>query len=159
MSSTNSAVNTKYKKLYSERETKTGCSDEFDVAFRAKTDGVEKEALRDVLRGIATENGIEGERFAKWEALKNRDGSMNVGMIRMNLSNVLRAKHRKGEKVKIGKQVFAADPEKIKAAKDAAKAKLQRLADLKAKKAEKADKPKKERKAKVEAAADAPAAG
>jgi hypothetical protein len=151
---THSAVRPRYKQKYAaESETKTGCGDEFDVAFRTKTDGKEKEELHAILKKIADDNGIEPERFAKWEGLKNRDGSMNVGMIRMNLSNVLRAKHRNGDKVKIGSQTFAADPEKQKERKEKQKAKAERLKELAAKKKAKAEKPAKA--SKEEAAAEA----
>lgn len=134
----NSAVRPRYKALYKERETKTGCSDEMDIAFRALTSDKEKDELVEVLRKIATDNGVDMARFDKWCTIKNRDGSINVGMVRMNLSNVLRGIHKRGDKVVIGKQKFAADPEKQKERKAKEKAKQDRLKELQAKKAEKA---------------------
>lgn len=128
-----SKVRERYKKAYAQTETKTGCADEVDVAFRAKTDGKEGEELLEVLRKIADDNKVDPEKFDRWTKIRNRDGSTNTGMVRMNLSNVLRAKLRRGEKVKIGSETWAADPAKAEEAKKKSAKAAERLKNLKEK--------------------------
>lgn len=128
----NGTVRAHYKTKYAkESPTKTGCGDEFDTAFRDYCGDAEGEDLLGKIKVVGNANGIDA--MDRWGHLKDRSGQTNVGMIRMNLANVLRGKFRKGEKVIIGKKKWDADPEKVKAAKQKEKDKAERLAKLKAK--------------------------
>jgi hypothetical protein len=133
-------VKSHYKTKYAkESPTKTGCGDDFDQAFRTYCGDAEGEDLLGKLKTVANANGIDA--MAKWGHLKDRTGNTNIGMIRMNLANVLRGRVRKGDKVTIGKTKWDADPEVQKARKQKEKDKLDRLAKMKADKAAKAKAP------------------
>lgn len=69
------------------------------------------------LREVAADNGI-ADKLAKWE-----DRGLNGGLLRMNVSNVLRGMLRRGEQVKVGSTVWEANPAlaEAKAAKKARK--------------------------------------
>lgn len=56
------------------------------------------------LREVAADNGI-ADKLAKWE-----DRGLNGGLLRMNVSNVLRGMLRRGEQVKVGSTVWEANP-------------------------------------------------
>jgi len=70
------------------------------------------------LREVAADNGI-ADKLAKWE-----DRGLNGGLLRMNVSNVLRGMLRRGEQVKVGSTVWEANPAlaEAKAAKKTRKA-------------------------------------
>lgn len=90
-----SIVKPKYRQAY---EVFDGtCGDAFADAFSVACRNGEGEFDVDALRGVATENGIDLD--ARW-------GHLNVGQRRMNLSNVLRGKVRRGDTVIIGRQPF-----------------------------------------------------
>lgn len=84
---------------YKEQYAKNGgtCGDELASALSEMV-VIDGKTSADKLRKIASENGID---FARWEHL-------NIGQQRMNLSNVLRGKLKKGEAVRVGKQNFQA---------------------------------------------------
>lgn len=92
---TRSIVPSAYKEAYA----KNGgtCGDELAAAISelAIVDG-KADAQR--LSEIADQNGVD---FSRWRHL-------NIGQQRMNLSNVLRGKLKKGENVKVGKHTFKA---------------------------------------------------
>lgn len=69
------------------------CGDEIAEAFAALKDKETGSISEEVLREVAEANGVD---FGKWS-------HVNLGQKRMNLSNVLRGKLGKGEKVVIGK--------------------------------------------------------
>ena len=79
-----SIVKDSYKQRYG---TSQSCDDEMAGAFKTTTWDLEK---------IKAANGIDAERWLH----------LNPGQQRMNLSNVLRGKMRRGEKVKIGRKVW-----------------------------------------------------
>ena len=56
---------------------------------------------RDAMLQLAVDNGIEPEKLTKLEALNN-------GQVKMGVSNMLRARIKKGEKVKINGRIIAA---------------------------------------------------
>jgi len=67
------------------------------------------------LRGVAEENGI-ADKLAEWE-----DRGLNGGLLRMNLSNVLRGMNRRGERVVIGAEEWPAHEVAKKTRKSRAK--------------------------------------
>ena len=111
-----SVVKAKYKKKYQPTHDTNG--DEFTEAFRAAT--VNDDEMVDVnkLNHVARDNGL---KIMQWMHLKNRDGGINVGMIRMNLGNVLRGRYRNGIDIKIGDKTFKGLPPKEKVKKPRAK--------------------------------------
>lgn len=119
-----SVVKAKYKKKYHPTHDTNG--DEFTEAFRTATleDPDDAKSSIDVnkLAHVARENGLS---IKQWLHLKRKDGGLNVGMIRMNLGNVLRGRYRNGTDVVIGEQTLKGLPQKEKPAKvkKAAKAK------------------------------------
>jgi hypothetical protein len=96
-----SIVKEKYRQRYA--PNKGNCGDDLAKKLRhefmTRTDEDTGRALLDFNRFVAfakdNEVWVEGYR-----RLKNRDGSRNDGLIRMNVANRLRAKVRKGGKVK-----------------------------------------------------------
>jgi hypothetical protein len=84
----------KYKKLY--RPHKDTCGDEFVTALDGflKPDGEDVDPGR--LAKLKKDNGIEP---AKWL-------DKNIGMQRMNVGNVLRARYKRGEEIYIGGQTL-----------------------------------------------------
>lgn len=93
---TASVVKAKYRKLY--KPTKNTCGDAFTEAFETATRNEDGTTDVEKLHRIGSANGID---------VKARWGGRNVGMQRMNLSNVLRGMVRNGKKVKIGKEVIS----------------------------------------------------
>lgn len=87
-----SAVPSAYKRKYAKNALKGTCDDEFALRF---ADAAPKGSPTQVdeLRAIAKANGIDFD--ARW-------GHVNKGMQRMNLSNVLRQRAKRGEAVFIG---------------------------------------------------------
>jgi hypothetical protein len=111
-----SVVPAKYRLIYGAAQN---CGDEIALALsdycRDEEDGLDREKLAEV----ASANGI-ADRLDKWI---NR--SLNGGLLRMNVSNVLRGMNRRGEQVVIGSMVWEArevpkKPRKSKAEKAAA---------------------------------------
>lgn len=122
-----SVVPDKYRIIYGASQN---CGDAIAVALtafvttpRATKKDADGGLDRAKLRAVAEINGI-GDKLASWE---ERD--LNGGLLRMNTSNVLRGMNRRGEKVEIGSEVWAARevpkkerakrPSKAKAAKPA----------------------------------------
>lgn len=97
-------VRRRYRMRYA--ETDNHCNDAMAVAFYGEC-RVEGEVSLDKLKEIAAANAVD---LGRWRG-------RNIGMIRMNLGNVLRGKLRHGEQVKIGKQTFK--PEKSNGSKKA----------------------------------------
>lgn len=92
-----SVVKPKYKAIYRPKNDSTG--DKLaDRMLEAVHDDEGKVDL-EKLRAVGRENGVDV--LARWGHLKDRHGNMNIGMVRMNLGNVLRQKIRQGEKVTI----------------------------------------------------------
>ena len=89
-------VKQKYRKAYGKP---AHCGDPIALAFLAVRDDADF-----TLERIAKDNDLT-DRLAKWAHL-------NPGQRRMNLSNVIRALHRKGTKVRIGKTAIAGAPQK-----------------------------------------------
>lgn len=112
-----SVVKAAYKKKY--RPTNDTNGDEFTEAFRAATVNEDEAVDINKLGIVARDNGL---KILQWMHLKNRDGGINVGMIRMNLGNVLRGMVRRGTTIKIGDKTFKGLPPKEKADKKAKKA-------------------------------------
>jgi len=115
-----SIVPEKYRVIYGAAQN---CGDDIAIALtefvtleRANKNNPDGGLDRAKLRGVAEANGI-GDRLAAWE-----DRGLNGGLLRMNTSNVLRGMNRRGEEVQIGSQVWAADPSKLEARKEARKA-------------------------------------
>lgn len=69
------------------------------------------------LRAVAEANGL-GDKLAEYE-----DKELNGGLRRMNISNILRGMHRRGERVVIGETVFEAREVEKKPRKRSKKAK------------------------------------
>lgn len=89
-------------KKYQERYGKVGhCGDEIAEVFAATVKGEDGKVDPEKLAKIAEQNKID---LAAWAHL-------NIGMQRMNLGNRLRAMHKKGQKVKIGKAVIEGLPQ------------------------------------------------
>lgn len=104
----NSVVRAKYRKLY--KPTKNTCGDPFVEAFEEATrDKDGKKVVIDKLVRVGKANKVDV--LGRWGHLKGRDGEINVGMLRMNLGNVLRALVRNGTAVKIGEQTFEPEGE------------------------------------------------
>lgn len=96
-----SMIPTKYRIRYGADQN---CGDDialtltaFVTTERTKNDGGLDRAK---LRGVAEENGI-ADRLTEWE---HRE--LNGGLLRMNLSNVLRGMRRRGERVVIGNRTW-----------------------------------------------------
>lgn len=114
-----SIVPTKYRIIYGADQN---CGDEIAKALtafvtqprtsRKDTDGGLDRAK---LRGVAETNGI-GDKLAEWE-----DRDLNGGLLRMNTSNVLRGRWRRGEEVVIGDQRWPAREVEKKARKSRSK--------------------------------------
>lgn len=85
-----SVVPAHYKKDYGPSQS---CGDEIAEIMKAETCDEKGKADRAALIRIADANGIPHDRWAH----------LNVGMFRMNLSNVLRGKVKRNEQVVIGK--------------------------------------------------------
>lgn len=108
-----SVVKAKYKQKY--RPTKDTNGDEYTEVLRAFTLNEADQAVDiNKLSIVAKDNGLT---IKPWLHLTNKDGSQNVGMIRMNLGNVLRGMRRNGADVRIGDKVFKGLPQKEKAKK------------------------------------------
>lgn len=110
-----SVVPEEYRRRYGVEQN---CGDAIAVALtayvtlpRANKKDIDGGLDRAKLRGVAEVNGI-ADRLAGWE-----DEDLNGGLLRMNVSNVLRGMNRRGEQVTIGEQVWAADPSKMEARK------------------------------------------
>lgn len=84
-----SVVPAHYKKDYGPTQS---CNDEVAAFMKSATTDEKGKADREALKRIARANGID---FARWDHL-------NVGMFRMNLSNVLRGKLKRNEQITIG---------------------------------------------------------
>jgi hypothetical protein len=123
----------KYRVLY--KEIGLRGQDNGDAFVQAFIDvcGEDKgDDLKAILFDVAAANGVQTGKWAHH----------NPGQVRMNLGNILRAKVRRGEEVRIGKAVFrptAEDKAKLaeKAAEAARKAKVKK--DRAAAKADKAE--------------------
>lgn len=108
-----SIVPTKYRILYGAPQN---CGDEMALELtgyvtleRASKKNPDGGLDRARLREVAEANGI-ADKLAKWD-----DRGLNGGLLRMNVSNVLRGMLRRGEQVVVGKRVWAADPKKAEA--------------------------------------------
>lgn len=102
-----SAVKDGYKKAYARNELKHTCSDDIAHAFAQLTQGHTGDDLMEVLVKVGEANGLAVED--RWGHLRNKDGSRNTGMIRMNLGNVLRNAAKRGEKVAIADRAFGGE--------------------------------------------------
>ena len=107
-----SVVKAKYKKKYQPTHDTNG--DEFTEAFRAATVNEDEAVDVNKLNHVARDNGL---KITQWMHLKNKDGGVNVGMIRMNLGNVIRGMYRNGQDIVIGGVKFKGLPPKEKAPK------------------------------------------
>lgn len=103
-----SIVPTKYRILYGSAQN---CGDDMAIALtayvtleRATKKNPDGGLDRAKLREVAKANGIEA-KLAKWE-----DRGLNGGLLRMNTSNVLRGMIRNGAEVRVGQQVWKANP-------------------------------------------------
>lgn len=96
-----SVVPSKYKARYAKTHDSNG--DGIAEAMRAATTDESGDTNIDDILRIGKQNGIDAAK--RWGHLRNRDGSVNVGMIRMNLGNCLRGLHRQGTDIKIGTKV------------------------------------------------------
>lgn len=94
-----SIVPAKYRELYGAEQN---CGDEMALALTAFVTDAEGLLIRENLRDVANKNDIT-ERLAKWE-----DRGLNGGLLRMNTSNVLRGKLRRGEEVAVGTMFWGA---------------------------------------------------
>lgn len=108
-----SIVPTKYRILYGSAQN---CGDDMAIALtayvtleRATKKNPDGGLDRAKLREVAKANGIEA-KLAKWE-----DRGLNGGLLRMNTSNVLRGMIRNGLEVRVGSEVWKADPSKVEA--------------------------------------------
>lgn len=108
-----SIVPTKYRILYGSAQN---CGDDMAIALtayvtleRATKKNPDGGLDRAKLREVAKVNGIEA-KLAKWE-----DRGLNGGLLRMNTSNVLRGMIRNGLEVRVGSEVWKADPSKVEA--------------------------------------------
>lgn len=108
-----SIVPTKYRILYGSAQN---CGDDMAIALtayvtleRATKKNPDGGLDRAKLREVAKVNGIEA-KLAKWE-----DRGLNGGLLRMNTSNVLRGMIRNGLEVRVGSEVWKADPSKAEA--------------------------------------------
>lgn len=104
-----SKVKQGYKEKYARNALKHTCDDAFAYAFADATGKAKGPALLDLLVEIGTANDIDVE--ARWGHLQTRGGTPNYGMMRMNLSNVLRSRAKKGEAVTVGEKVWEAAEE------------------------------------------------
>lgn len=136
------AVNDEYREKYvhdNSIKTESGsasihCGDEVSGAMLGLTSSE--------VRSVAIENGLE-EKHDQWQ-----EKDLNHGMIRMNLGNMLRARHKKGEKVTF----FGKEPKEAAELRDAQLAEERKQAEKeKAEKAKKAAEAKKEKAAKKKA--------
>ncbi len=96
-----SVVKAAYKKKYQPHHAT--CGDAFVAALRAATVNEDEAVDVQKLGVVARANGLS---LKPWLHLKNKDGGINVGMIRMNLGNRLRGMVRQGKDVDIGGAVF-----------------------------------------------------
>lgn len=97
-----SVVPNKYKARYAKTHDSNG--DDLAEAMRAATTDEHGDTDIDAILRIGKQNGIDAAK--RWGHLRNRDGSVNVGMIRMNLGNCLRGLHRQGQDIKIGSKTI-----------------------------------------------------
>lgn len=123
-----SIVPTKYRLRYGVTQR---CGDDIAETLsayvtepRAKKNGkqdIDGGLNRDKLREVAKANGL-ADRLATYE-----DRELNGGLLRMNISNILRGMNRRGEKVVIGQKVYPAreveKPKRVRKAKAKADAK------------------------------------
>lgn len=116
-----SVVPTKYRILYGSDQN---CGDEMALALteyvtmgRANKKNPDGGLDRSKLREVAEANGIS-ENLQKWE-----DRGLNGGLLRMNVSNILRGMIRRGLEVRVGSQVWQARPEAAEENKAKRKAK------------------------------------
>lgn len=123
-----SIVPTKYRIRYGVTQR---CGDDvaevlsaFVTLPRAGSKDIDGGLDRAKLRGVAEVNGL-GDKLAAYE-----DRELNGGLLRMNISNILRGKVRRGERVEIGDRVWAEDPSNPKNPKAKADAKAARAAKL-----------------------------
>lgn len=91
-----SVVKASYKKKYRPNKDRNG--DDFanklhDALF------VDEEFSMGNYTRVCRDNGIDPRKYS---GLKNKDGSPNYGMMRMNVANVLRGMIRRGTPVKLG---------------------------------------------------------
>lgn len=100
-----SVVKAKYKKLYKPTKDRNGqkFADELHD-FLFPEDGDEEFSVKN-FHAVCRDNNIDPKR---WTHLKNKDGSPNYGMWRMNAGNVLRGLIRKGTDVKVGTKTYKA---------------------------------------------------
>lgn len=93
-----SVIKAKYKAKY--RPNKDTCGDPLvkPVFDYTHPDGEDVDLKR--LVKLGKDNGVDA--LDRWGHLKTKSGAQNVGMIRMNLVNVLRGKLRQGTDVTIG---------------------------------------------------------
>lgn len=115
-----SVVPEKYREIYGAAQN---CGDaiahaltSFVTTARANKNNPDGGLDRAKLFAVAEINGI-ADKLARWD-----DRGLNGGLLRMNVSNVLRGMNRRGELVTIGEQVWAADPAKLEARKERRKA-------------------------------------
>lgn len=93
-----SVVPRKYKARYAKTHDSNG--DGIAEAMREHTTDEHGDTDVEAILKVGKQNGIDAAK--RWGHLRNRDGSVNVGMIRMNLGNCLRGLHRQGIDIKIG---------------------------------------------------------
>ena len=84
-----SIVKDYYRKLYGKGNS---CGDELAAALKAATTGEDGKTDANKLVKVGNRNGID---------VPTRWGHLNVGQIRMNLGNVLRAMANRGESIEI----------------------------------------------------------
>ena len=108
-----SIIPEKYREIYGASQR---CGDDISEVLTAyvttgRTNRKDPEAGLDRVKlyEVCELNSI-GHRLATWE-----EAGLNGGLLRMNASNVLRGMVRRGERVVIGTEVWAADPSKMEA--------------------------------------------
>lgn len=77
------------------------CGDEFAEAFAENTTGKDGKLDMEKVAKVAAQNEVD---LGRWKGKNN-------GMVRMNLSNVLRGMQRRGETVKIGSTTIKGEKE------------------------------------------------
>ena len=113
-----SVVPEKYREIYGAEQN---CGDEvalvltdYVMTLEGSEDG-EPRLNFDALREVATANGSY-LLLQKWE-----DRGLNNGLLRMNMSNVLRGRIRRGEQVQIGARTWLHNPLLLEIRKEARK--------------------------------------
>ena len=95
-----SAVPDKYKKRYGKSQN---CGDEMAEMLATLVKDEKGVTNIEALNAVGAQNGIDVQD--RW-GTGREGGALNVGMQRMNLSNVLRGKIRNEERVVVGEHVY-----------------------------------------------------